>query len=208
MAPDRPAARLAQCSGASASLLRDSPARRVSRARLGLPARRAARCTRLAPDVPILLQDHADRVPRFWRRCGVAARRSTAAAAYRSAHARRPSRSFTPAWCLPTRRVFEIPESTSTFTPGDCRRRARRDRFARRSRGAVGRPSRPQQGSADGARRRRRRRYVPCRAAALVLLRRRRRCWPAVRGADRARPAAARPRAPARPRAARAGRGA
>jgi glycosyltransferase involved in cell wall biosynthesis len=73
----------------------------------------------LAPEVPILLQDHADRPPRFWRRA--AWRRGAAAAAGLSFCAHTQVQPFVHAGLL--RRdtaVFEIPESTSDFTPGDA----------------------------------------------------------------------------------------
>jgi glycosyltransferase involved in cell wall biosynthesis len=71
-----------------------------------------------APRTPILLQDHADRPPRVWRRRawkrGVAAADGVSFCAHGQAH------EFNRPGLLPPRlRVFEIPESTSRFVPGD-----------------------------------------------------------------------------------------
>jgi glycosyltransferase involved in cell wall biosynthesis len=72
----------------------------------------------VAPHVPILLQDHADHPPRFWRRA--LWRRGAAAAAAVSFCARAQAEPFHRAGVLaPGLPVFEIPESTSSFTPGD-----------------------------------------------------------------------------------------
>ncbi|HEX6998508.1 MAG TPA: glycosyltransferase family 4 protein [Gammaproteobacteria bacterium] len=71
-----------------------------------------------APDVPILLQDHADRPPRLWRRPRW--RRGAAAADGVSFCARAQAAPFARAGLLPPHaQIFEIPESTSTFRPGD-----------------------------------------------------------------------------------------
>ncbi len=78
----------------------------------------------LAPQTPILLQDHADRVPAFWRRPSW--RRALAGVSAVSFCARSQAGPFAHHALLPARtKVFEIPESTSRFTPGD-RMRARR----------------------------------------------------------------------------------
>ncbi len=70
------------------------------------------------PQLPILLQDHADRPPRWWRRG--AWRRGVAAADGVSFCARAQAQPFTAAHDIaPHVRIFEIPESTSFFTPGD-----------------------------------------------------------------------------------------
>jgi glycosyltransferase involved in cell wall biosynthesis len=72
-----------------------------------------------APRVPIVLQDHADRPPRFWRR--KAWRRGAAAASGVAFCARAQAEPFARSGLLPPHvRVFEIPESTSTFAPGDA----------------------------------------------------------------------------------------
>lgn len=72
----------------------------------------------LAPHTPILLQDHADRVPRFWRRG--AWRKGVSAANGVSFCARQQAEPFHDAGLLaPHLRIFEVPESTSRFTPGD-----------------------------------------------------------------------------------------
>jgi glycosyltransferase involved in cell wall biosynthesis len=72
----------------------------------------------LAPEVPIILQDHASRPPRPWRRW--LWRRSIGAAAGVAFCAVDQAQPFAHAGLLraPTR-VYEIPESTSHFAPGD-----------------------------------------------------------------------------------------
>ena len=71
------------------------------------------------PQVPILLQDHADHVPRLWRRARW--RRAAAAVDGVSFCARAQAEPFARAGLLPPHvRVFEIPESTSGFLPGDA----------------------------------------------------------------------------------------
>jgi glycosyltransferase involved in cell wall biosynthesis len=72
----------------------------------------------LLPRVPILLQDHADRVPRLWRRA--TSKRALAAVDGVSFCARAQAEPFVRAGMLrPHVRIFEIPESTSAFVPGD-----------------------------------------------------------------------------------------
>jgi glycosyltransferase involved in cell wall biosynthesis len=72
-----------------------------------------------APLVPILLQDHADRPPRLWRRAEW--RRAAAAAAGIAFCAHAQAEPFDRAGALPRHvRVLEIPESTSAFVPGDA----------------------------------------------------------------------------------------
>ncbi len=72
----------------------------------------------LAPNVPIFLQDHADRLPRFWRR--PAWRRGAAVADGISFCAAAQAELFQRFNLLSREvRLFEIPESTSTFLPGD-----------------------------------------------------------------------------------------
>jgi glycosyltransferase involved in cell wall biosynthesis len=79
----------------------------------------------LVPDMPIILQDHASRLPRIWRRA--AWRRGLAAAAGIAFCAAEQARPFAQAGLLhPRTRVYEIPESTSRFAPGD-REAARRE---------------------------------------------------------------------------------
>jgi glycosyltransferase involved in cell wall biosynthesis len=74
----------------------------------------------LAPGVPIILQDHADKPPRFWRR-GLW-RREMAVAAGVAFCARSQARPFADAGVLSAHTpLYEIPESTSRFTPGDPR---------------------------------------------------------------------------------------
>jgi glycosyltransferase involved in cell wall biosynthesis len=73
----------------------------------------------IVPEVPILLQDHADHVPRLWRR--PVWRRAAAAVDGVAFCARTQAEPFVRANILPRHvRVFEIPESTSAFTPGDA----------------------------------------------------------------------------------------
>lgn len=79
--------------------------------------REIAGLRRLAPRVPILLQDHADRPPRFWRRARF--RRGLEQADGISFCAREQAGDFSRAGVLgPSTRLFEIPECTSRFTPG------------------------------------------------------------------------------------------
>jgi glycosyltransferase involved in cell wall biosynthesis len=78
----------------------------------------------LAPGIPIVLQDHASRPPRIWRRALWRSEMSVAAGiAFCSRHQARP---FVSARIIgPKIRLYEIPESTSRFLPGD-RQEARR----------------------------------------------------------------------------------
>jgi glycosyltransferase involved in cell wall biosynthesis len=67
---------------------------------------------------PMLLQDHADRAPRFWKRRRW--RRGLAAADGISFCAREQAGLLARATKLPdTTRIFEVPESTCRFVPGD-----------------------------------------------------------------------------------------
>jgi glycosyltransferase involved in cell wall biosynthesis len=70
-----------------------------------------------APGIPILLQDHASRPPRWWRR--PLWRRAFAAASGISFCALEQAEPFTGAGLIaaPTK-LYEIPESTSRFAPG------------------------------------------------------------------------------------------
>jgi glycosyltransferase involved in cell wall biosynthesis len=78
----------------------------------------------LAPTIPIVLQDHADRPPRFWRRASW--RRGLSVAAGISFCAPEQARPFIDAQLVrPETSLYAIPESTSRFTPGD-RQEARR----------------------------------------------------------------------------------
>jgi len=84
---------------------------------LGFPAD-VAELARLAPGVPMLLQDHADRPPRFWRRYSW--RRGFHAASGFAFCAREQAQPFAHAGLIhPTCQIFEIPESTARFRPGD-----------------------------------------------------------------------------------------
>lgn len=80
-------------------------------------ARDVALLAKAAPGIPILLQDHADRVPRIWRqrefRLGMAAVAGIAFCALPQAEPFRRAR-LIPAHV----KLFEISESTSAFSPG------------------------------------------------------------------------------------------
>jgi glycosyltransferase involved in cell wall biosynthesis len=95
-----------------------------------------------APGIPILMQDHANRPPRWWRRpawkrCG----RTIAAVAFCQ---RQQARPFIEAGVLARdAAVYEIPESTSRFVPAD-REAARRDT------GVAGDPALLSVGHLDG----------------------------------------------------------
>lgn len=79
----------------------------------------------LVPDMPIILQDHASRLPRIWRRGPL--RRGLAAAAGVAFCAAEQAKPFASAGLLSAQtRVYAIPESTSRFSPGD-REAARRE---------------------------------------------------------------------------------
>ncbi len=70
------------------------------------------------PAIPIVLQDHADRPPRLWRR--VSWRRAFSAAAGVAFCALEQARPFTSTGLIQSRtRLYEIPESTSRFAPAD-----------------------------------------------------------------------------------------
>jgi glycosyltransferase involved in cell wall biosynthesis len=72
----------------------------------------------LSPGVPIILQDHASRPPRIWRRA--AARRGMSVAAAVAFCSLDQAQPFIRAGIIaPTTRVWSIPESTSRFAPGD-----------------------------------------------------------------------------------------
>ena len=80
-------------------------------------AREVAGLRQLAPRTPILLQDHADRPPRFWRRGRFKLGLQQADGI--SFCAREQAEVFARAGLLGRdTRLFEIPESTSRFTPG------------------------------------------------------------------------------------------
>jgi glycosyltransferase involved in cell wall biosynthesis len=90
---------------------------------LGFPKHVLA-LARLTPGVPILLQDHANRLPRLWRRA--AWRRCAPLVAGVAFCSRDQARPFLNAGLFSTQTaVYEIPESTSRFTPGS-REAARR----------------------------------------------------------------------------------
>jgi glycosyltransferase involved in cell wall biosynthesis len=78
----------------------------------------------LAPGVPIILQDHANRPPRIWRRA--LWRREISVAAGITFCSLEQARPFADAGLIyPETQLYEIPESTSRFAPGD-RQEARR----------------------------------------------------------------------------------
>ena len=88
---------------------------------------------KLSSGVPIILQDHASRPPRIWRRASVRRGMSVAAGvAFCSLDQARP---FAQAGLIgASTQVYEIPESTSRFAPAD------RD-DARRATGVEGNPA-------------------------------------------------------------------
>jgi glycosyltransferase involved in cell wall biosynthesis len=72
----------------------------------------------LCAGVPIILQDHASRPPRIWRRAS--ARRGMSAAAGIAFCSLDQARPFAAAGLIgASTKVYEIPESTSRFAPGD-----------------------------------------------------------------------------------------
>jgi glycosyltransferase involved in cell wall biosynthesis len=84
---------------------------------LGFP-RHVLALAAFAPGVPIILQDHANRPPRLWRRA--LWRRAMAAAAGLAFCALGQARAFARAGLVqPQAQLYEIPESTSRFAPGD-----------------------------------------------------------------------------------------
>jgi glycosyltransferase involved in cell wall biosynthesis len=87
----------------------------------------------LVPGVPIILQDHADRPPRLWRRS--LWRRGMSLAAGIAFCASDQARPFAAAGLLNSATsLYEIPESTSRFLPGDKQE-------ARRATGVDGDPA-------------------------------------------------------------------
>ena len=90
---------------------------------LGFPAE-VLLMAEAAPGIPILLQDHANRPPRWWRRS--AWKRCGQAIAGVTFCQRQQARPFIAAGVLAgDTAVYEVPESTSRFTPAD-REAARR----------------------------------------------------------------------------------
>jgi glycosyltransferase involved in cell wall biosynthesis len=90
---------------------------------LGFVAEACAVAGHLSPALPVLFQDHADGLPRWWRRPRHRRRFARAAGiAFTSLDQAQP---FTAAKMFgPSMRLFAIPESSSRFSPGD-RGRAR-----------------------------------------------------------------------------------
>jgi glycosyltransferase involved in cell wall biosynthesis len=85
---------------------------------LGFP-RQVRLLAEAAPGIPILLQDHANRPPRWWRREAFRqCNRVVAGVTFCSRHQVRP---FLDAGVIARgTAVYEIPESTSRFQPGDA----------------------------------------------------------------------------------------
>src|SRR5581483_7260916 len=84
---------------------------------LGFP-RHVLDLAQVAPGIPIVLQDHADRPPRIWRRALWRRAISRAAAiTFCSAEQARPFQAV--GLISSGARLYAIPESTSRFTPGD-----------------------------------------------------------------------------------------
>jgi glycosyltransferase involved in cell wall biosynthesis len=99
---------------------------------LGFP-RHVISMSALAPGVPIVLQDHADRVPRLWHRA--LWRRALAAARGVTFCAVAQAQPFIDAGLMRADTpLYSIPESTSRFTPGDRE-------LARRATGLAGEPA-------------------------------------------------------------------
>lgn len=95
--------------------------------------RAVASLSRRLPGTPLLLQDHANRVPRPWR--WPLWRRGLACAAGVAVCAREQMRPYRRAWLLGSRtRIFEIAESSSHFEPADQAR-------ARAATGVYGDPA-------------------------------------------------------------------
>jgi glycosyltransferase involved in cell wall biosynthesis len=87
---------------------------------------------RIAPGIPILLQDHASRLPRPWRR--KTWRRGFSVVSGIAFCSREQARPFEASGLIPSNAaIYEIPESTSRFAPGDREQ-------ARRSLGVSGDP--------------------------------------------------------------------
>jgi len=98
---------------------------------LGFP-RDVSALAAMEPAIPIVIQDHADRVPRIWRRSGW--RRGLGAASGVLFTGAAQAEPFINALLLPSRvTVFDVPESSSRFSPGG------RDE-ARRITGLYGEP--------------------------------------------------------------------
>jgi glycosyltransferase involved in cell wall biosynthesis len=98
---------------------------------LGFPAD-VARLADLAPGVPILVQDHANRPPGFWRRH--AWRRGLRTAAGVAFCAKEQAEPFVQAGVIAKHsEIFEIPEAPARFSPGD-------PALARRQTGLHGEP--------------------------------------------------------------------
>lgn len=72
----------------------------------------------IAPRLPIFLQDHADRPPRFWRR-GTWRRGASCAAGVSFCSLKQAERFQKAGLFSPHTRVFELPESTTVFSAGE-----------------------------------------------------------------------------------------
>ncbi len=85
---------------------------------LGFP-RQVRHMAAAAPGIPIMLQDHADRLPRWWRRG--AFRRCAPVVAGVAFCSRQQARPFLESGLIARGTgVYEIPEATSRFQPGDA----------------------------------------------------------------------------------------
>jgi glycosyltransferase involved in cell wall biosynthesis len=117
----------AGCNGALESLLRRLQPDVLHVHGVCFPAEVAALAVR-APGIPILLQDHASRVPRIWRRR--AWRRGFAAASGVAFCSVEQARPFATAGLIDQRMpIYEVPESSSHFTPGDQAEARRKTRL-------------------------------------------------------------------------------
>ena len=130
LAPDEVVPTIA-CSREFIDLVRDLGAHVHHGHGLGFPEDVQA-LARLAPETPIILQDHADRPPRLWRR--LFWRRGFSMLSGVAFCASAQAQPFMDAGLLqPQTTVYEIPESSSRFVPGD-------QQAARRATGMHGNP--------------------------------------------------------------------
>lgn len=105
------------CSEAFSGLVQNLGAQIFHTHGLGFPEDIQA-LAKLMPEAPILAQDHADRPPRMWRR--LFTRRGLAMISGVAFCASAQARPFVSAGLLQSRTpIYEIPESTSRFVPGD-----------------------------------------------------------------------------------------
>lgn len=122
LAPDEVVPTIA-CSGEFIDLVRNLGADVYHVHGLGFPEDVQA-LARLVPETPIIVQDHADQPPRIWRR--LFWRRGLSMLSGVAFCASAQAQPFIDAGLLqPRTPIYEIPESTSRFVPGD-REEARR----------------------------------------------------------------------------------